>query len=379
VRQANATSDGFIGLSCRRTVTHATRGADGGDATRCAEAWRARRAEALRCSKIAAPEGGRDGRRNPGQVVEKMNNIVVMLRQNADRWVALLQQKLPQHRVLAEVDSAAGEVAYAVVGKPTPGALRALRGLRVVFSVNAGIEALLESGEVPAGVPIVRMVDDGLAEGMLEWALASVLAWHRNLFAYRASQAAGHWRPLEERLARDRTATVLGAGHLGARVAAALAGLGFVTRAFSRSPKAIAGVSCLHGAAQLEAAVTGADFLVNLLPLTPATENLIDARLLSRLARGAVLVNGGRGRNVVDEAVLAALDAGQLRAAVLDVFREEPLPASHPFWHHPGVYLSPHVAAPTHAGTAIDAIAANLTAFEGGAPLRHVVDLARGY
>jgi glyoxylate/hydroxypyruvate reductase A len=308
-----------------------------------------------------------------------MNKIVVLLRQNADHWASLLRAALPRHAVLTQAGAEDREIAYAVVGKPAPGALRTLPGLRVVFSVNAGIEALLESGEVPAGVPIVRMVDAGLAEGMLEWSLASVLAWHRNVFAYRTAQLAGRWAPLDERLARDRTATVLGAGHLGGRVARALAGLGFRTRAFSRTPKDIPGVTCLCGATGLDAAVADADFLVNLLPLTPATENLIDARLLALLAPGAVLVNGGRGRHVVDAAVIQALDSGALRAAVLDVFREEPLPTSHPFWHHPGVYLSPHVAAPTHAGTAIEAIAANLIAFEGGAPLQHVVDLARGY
>ena len=288
-------------------------------------------------------------------------------------------QALPSHTVLTQADSTPGEIAYAIVGKPAPGALRALSGLKVVFSVNAGVEGLLESGEVPAGLPIVRMVDDGLAEGMLEWALASVLAWHRNLFAYRAAQLEGRWAPRDEHLARDRQVTVLGAGHLGGRVASALAQLGFGTRTWSRSPKQIPGVRSLHGSGQLDEAVAGADFLINLLPLTPATENLIDHRLLSRLAPDAVLINGGRGRHVVDQAVIDLLDRGHLRAAVLDVFRDEPLPQSHPFWRHPGVYLSPHVAAPTHAATAIAVIAENLLAFERGEPLRHVVDLTRGY
>ncbi len=308
-----------------------------------------------------------------------MNIIAILLRSQAAHWTSLLQQALPNHKVVTGVDAAHGDIAYAVVGKPEPGVLRELNGLKVVFSVNAGIESLLESGEVPAGVPIVRMVDEGLAEGMLEWVLASVLAWHRNLFAYRTLQQALRWEPLEEKLARDRKVTVLGAGHLGGRVALALAGLGFQTVAWSRTPKVISGVRSLHGAAQLQDAVANAEFLINLLPLTPTTENVIDRGLLQHLARGAVLINGGRGRHLVDQDVLSQLDNGQLRAAVLDVFREEPLPAGHPFWTHPGVYITPHVAAPTHAKTAIAAIAGNLTAFEGGAPLRHVVDLKRGY
>ncbi len=307
-----------------------------------------------------------------------MKKIVVLLRSNIDEWLTLLRGALPQHVVVGDLHEAADAV-YAIVGKPAPGVLAALRELRVVFSVNAGVEALLESGEVPAGVAIVRMVDDGLAEGMLEWVLATTLAWHRNLFAYRELQATGIWAPLREILARDRRVTVLGAGHLGGRVAAALAQIGFDTRAWSRTPKRIPGVDSFAGAGSLHAAVQDAEILINLLPLTPATENILDAPLLAHLAPNAVLINAGRGRHVVDRAVLELLDSGRLRAAVLDVFREEPLPQSHPFWGHPGVYVTPHVAAPTHASTAVAAIAENLRGHEAGAELRHVVDLARGY
>jgi glyoxylate/hydroxypyruvate reductase len=307
-----------------------------------------------------------------------MKRIAVLLRSNTDEWLALLRAALPQHMVVGDVAEAA-EADYAVVGKPAPGVLAAMAELQVVFSVNAGVEALLESGEVPAGIPIVRMVDDGLAEGMVEWVLATTLAWHRNLFAYRDRQLKGTWAPLREVLARDRRVTVLGAGHLGGRVAAALAQIGFNTRVWSRTPKQIPGVMSMSGDGALPGAIQGAEILINLLPLTPATENLLDLALLSPLAANAVLINAGRGRHVVDRAVLELLDGGRLRAAVLDVFREEPLPQSDPFWRHPGVYITPHVAAPTHASTAVAAIAENLRAYESGAELRHVVDLTRGY
>jgi len=306
-----------------------------------------------------------------------MKKLRVMLRSNTAQWVELLQRALPDHVIVTEADDA--DIPYAVVGKPAPGALAAMIGLKVVFSVNAGIEALLESGEVPVHIPIVRMVDDGLAEGMLEWILATTLAWHRNLFVYRRQQRDGVWSPRQEVLARDRCVTVLGAGHLGGRVAEWLARLGFKTRAWSRSLKQIPGVHCHFGPDGLDAAVADCEILINLLPLTPATENLLDRRLLSRLAPQSVLINGGRGRHVVDQAVIDLLDSGHLRAAVLDVFREEPLPENHAFWRHPGVYLTPHVAAPTHAATAVAAIADNILGYESGAALRHVVDLERGY
>jgi glyoxylate/hydroxypyruvate reductase len=302
--------------------------------------------------------------------------ILVMLKSNPEQWAQRLRGALPDHEVLLSPN---GNIDYAVVSKPQPGALASIPGLKAVFSVNAGIEALLPHGVVPTGIPIVRMVDDGLAEGMLEWVLAVTLAWHRNLFDYRALQLSLTWAPMQEVLARDRRVCVLGAGELGGRVAAALARIGFNTRTWSRSPKQITGVASLSGADRLEEAAADCEILINLLPLTPATENLLDHRLLSRLSKRAVLINAGRGGHVVDQAVIDALDSGQLRAAVLDVFREEPLPQSHPFWRHPGVYLTPHVAAPTHVASAVAAIADNIRAFEAGAPLRHVVELTRGY
>jgi glyoxylate/hydroxypyruvate reductase A len=307
-----------------------------------------------------------------------MKKIAVLLRSNTDEWLALLRAALPQHIVVGDVADAA-DATYAVVGKPAPGVLAALGELQIVFSVNAGVEALLESGEVPVGIPIVRMVDDGLAEGMLEWVLATTLAWHRNLFAYRERQSQGAWAPLREVLARDRRVTVLGAGHLGGRAAAALAQIGFKVRVWSRTAKQIPGVVSMAGDEALPGAIQDAEILINLLPLTPATEDLLDAPLLTGLAPNAVLINAGRGRHVVDQTVIELLDSGRLRAAVLDVFREEPLPHAHPFWRHPGVYITPHVAAPTHASTAVAAIAENLLGFESGAALRYVVDPVRGY
>ena len=311
-------------------------------------------------------------------MVVSMKKLLVMLRSGAEEWAQRLQRELPHHEVVLNA-AGAGDIAYAVVGKPAPGTLAGIPGLEIVFSVNAGIEALIEPGVVPAGIRIVRMVDEGLAEGMLEWILATTLAWHRNLFAYRSAQLAGRWEPLQELLARDRQVTVLGAGHLGGRVAALLAQIGFKTRVWSRTLRQIPGVTAFAGDAALTAAVTGSDFLINLLPLTPLTENLLGRQLLSLLAPRAVLINAGRGRHVVDEEVLELLDLGHLRAAVLDVYRQEPLPPEHPFWRHPGIYLTPHVAAPTHASTAVAAIAANLLGFESGGHLRHVVDLQRGY
>ncbi|PZN94440.1 MAG: glyoxylate/hydroxypyruvate reductase A [Alphaproteobacteria bacterium] len=305
-----------------------------------------------------------------------MKTLFIAARSDPEAMAAMFRAELPGHDVVTTPPT--GPVHYAVVGKPEPGVLAGLQGVELVLSLNAGIEYLLALDEVPPQVPIVRMVDPGLVEGMTEWVAAQLLAWHRNLFTYRDQQAAGAWRQHAELMARERTVTVLGAGALGGPVATMLATLGFQVRTWSRSGRAVAGTASFGGG-DLAAAVTGADALVNLLPATAATTNLIDAALLARLAPGALLVNAGRGAAVVDADVIAALDAGQLSAAVLDVFRTEPLPAEHPFWAHPRVFVSPHVAAPTHARTAVAVMADSVRRHERGEPVPHVVDRSLGY
>ena len=307
-----------------------------------------------------------------------MRRILVAAKSQPEVWAELFRQELPSHEVLTS-PPAAGEVAYVVVGKPDPGLIAGLPGLEVVLSLNAGVEHLLASGEAGEHLPIVRMVDPGLVDGMVEWVAAEVLAWHRNLFAYRDQQREGVWRQRPEKLARERTVAVLGAGALGGPVAAMLHTLGFQLRVWSRTAREVSGATSYAGPAGFADCLAGADVLVNLLPSTAETRDLIDAAALARLAPGAFLVNAGRGASVVDADLIAALDSGQLGAAALDVFRQEPLPPEHPFWRHPRVLLSPHVAAPTHARIAVAVMAETVRRHERGEPLLNLVDRARGY
>jgi glyoxylate/hydroxypyruvate reductase A len=270
-------------------------------------------------------------------------------------------------------------VQYIVVGRPLPGVIAGVPGLELVVSLNAGIEHLLANGEVPEGLPIVRLVDDGLALGMADWVLAQALAWHRNLLVYKDLQARREWAPQPEKLARERKVTVLGAGALGLPVAEHFVHFGFDTRVWSRSGRTVSGASAFAGKDRLIAAIQGADILVNLLPLTPETADIVDKTVLSALAPGAFFINGARGAHVVDADLIAALDSGQLSGAALDVFRTEPLPAEDPLWSHPKILVSPHVAAPTHAHTAVKEMAENIRRFERGDPLPHLVDRTLGY
>ena len=270
-------------------------------------------------------------------------------------------------------------VPFLVVGRPPSGVIAAIPGVQIVLSLNAGIEHILAGGEVPPDVPIVRLVDDALAEGMSEWVLGQALAWHRNFALYAGQQARLDWTQQSEKLAKDRLVTVLGAGELGRAVAGHFVRFGFKTRVWSRSGREIAGATTFAGRGQLLAAADGADILVNLLPLTPETADIVDAALLARLNPGAFFINGARGGHVVDADLIAALDSGQLSSAALDVFRTEPLPVDDPLWRHPKVLLFPHVSAPTHPESAVVQIADTIGRYERGEPIANIVDRTRGY
>jgi glyoxylate/hydroxypyruvate reductase A len=247
---------------------------------------------------------------------------------------------------------------------------------RAVLNLWAGVEKI--TGNPTLHIPLARMVDHGLTQGMVEWVTGHVLRHHLGMDAHILHQD-GVWRPEVPPLAHDRRVSVLGLGALGAACARMLASLGFATTGWSRRPKQIDGVRCLSGEDGLQQALACADILVLLLPLTPETETLLDARRLALLPQGAVIVNPGRGPLIDDAALLAALDSGHLGHATLDVFRVEPLPADHPFWAHPRVTVTPHIASETRPETAAQVIAENIRRGEAGEPLLHVVDRSAGY
>lgn len=247
---------------------------------------------------------------------------------------------------------------------------------KAVLSLWAGVERIV--GNTTLTQPLCRMVDDGLTEGMMEWVVGHTLRHHLGMDRHIINP--GHvWDPTCPPLARERPVAMLGMGALGTACARALAALNFPVTGWSRSPKEVAGIRCLHGEAGLEAALRGAAIVVLLLPKTPETENLLDARRLSWLPKGAVILNPGRGPLIDDAALLAALDAGQVGHATLDVFRVEPLPKDHPYWTHPRVTVTPHIAADTRASGASQVLVENIRRGEAGVPFLHRVDRGLGY
>jgi glyoxylate/hydroxypyruvate reductase A len=299
----------------------------------------------------------------------------------------------PQYRAPLEDALACAGVAARLTTAAEPGAVdyivyspggtiddfRPFTRARAVLNLWAGVERIVTNPTLTQ--PLCRMVDPAMTESMTEWVVAHVMRHHVGTDRHVLGQD-GVWRhdvAAVPPLARERAVTILGMGELGRAAAGALRGLGFPVTGWSRGPQAVAGVRCLCGAAGLDAALAGAQVAVTLLPRTPATENILNARTLGLLARGAVVINPGRGHLIDDAALLAALESGQVGHATLDVFREEPLPPAHPFWAHPRVTVTPHIAAYTRPETAAPVLAENIRRGEAGEPLLHLVDRARGY
>ena len=248
--------------------------------------------------------------------------------------------------------------------------------LRAVMNLWAGVEDVV--GNPTLRAPLTRMVDHGLKQGMTEWVTGHVLRHHLGMDAHISGQD-GVWRKAIPPLAEDRPVTILGMGALGQACAQSLVQLGFPVTSWSRSAKQIDNVRSFHGDAGLQMALRDAEILVLLLPDTAATTNIINIETLSWLARGAFLINPGRGTLVDDAALIKHLDSGQIGHATLDVFRTEPLPADHPYWAHPRVTVTPHIASSTRETTASKVIAENIRRDQNGETMLYLVDREMGY
>jgi glyoxylate/hydroxypyruvate reductase len=281
-------------------------------------------------------------------------------------------------RFWPEIGDAAA-IEYALVWQPEPGLLASLPNLKLIASLAAGVDHILRDPAAPRHVPIMRLVDPYMTQAMSEYVALQVLRLHRQDFDYRAHQAAAEWHEHGQKNAAERPVGILGFGQLGQDAGRKLQAIGFDVAGWSRSPKEVPGFTCHAGAAGLDELLARSEILVSLLPSTDETEGILNAGLFARLPRGAGLVNAGRGRHLVEADLLAALDGGQLSAAALDVFREEPLPATHPFWRHPRIIVTPHIAAETNPPTATAIIGKAIDDFEAGLPLANLIDPRRGY
>lgn len=301
----------------------------------------------------------------------------------AEKWINGLEQRLPQVRVREWTPGDEGPADYALVRQP-PVAMLQGRKLKGVFALGAGVDDILgqlrDHPEMLAeGVPLFRLEDTGMGRQMQEYAVWHVLGWYRRFHDYQQQKSQTLWQPLRNHSREAFTIGILGAGVLGSSVAESLRFFGFPVRCWSRSPKTLPGVTSFHGEAQLGEFLAGTRVLINLLPNTPQTLGILNRKLLSQLQPEAYLINLARGAHLVEEDLLAALAAGEIKAAALDVFVQEPLAQDHPFWAHPAIAITPHNAAVTLQEEAMDYIADAIRLREAGEMPSGQVDLARGY
>ena len=306
---------------------------------------------------------------------------------DASAWLYELALALPGADVREWQPGDDASADFAVVWKPPRELLAARAGLRAIFNLGAGVDAILaqereQPGTLPRDALLVRLEDSGMAQQMSEYVMHAVLRYQRRFDEYALAQAERTWKALAPHPRNTFTVGVLGVGVLGAQVARAIASLGVPVRGFSRSAKHLDGIETyageLHGA-EFDRFLDGVKLLVNLLPATPDTTNVLNARAFSKLARGAYLVNVARGAHLVEQDLLDALASGTLAAATLDVFRDEPLPPGHPFWRAPRITITPHVSALTLRDEAIAQIADKIAALSRGETVSGIVDVERGY
>lgn len=304
-------------------------------------------------------------------------SLILLFAAGASRWAAW---EGPLRRALSgldvdlvtEAEPATVDAILYAPGADTPADFGPYTRCRAVLSLWAGVERIV--GNATLTMPLCRMVDPGLTQGMVEYVTGHVLKVHLGI-----GPRATRWMPVVPPLASDRVVAMLGLGELGSACGRALAGLGFQVLGWSRTPRSLPGITCHHGPEGLRAVLGKAQIVVTLMPATPATHNLLNAETLSWLPRGAHVINPGRGVLIDDDALLAALDSGHLASATLDVFRTEPLPQGHPYWAHPSVTVTPHIAAETRPESAARRVAENVRRLLQGEPLLHVVDRQAGY
>jgi glyoxylate/hydroxypyruvate reductase A len=271
------------------------------------------------------------------------------------------------------------DIEFALSWHHPPGEFKKYKHLKCIASLGAGVDHLLDDPDLPAGVPITRVVEFSMAQSMSEYVILAVLNHCRQFDDYRTDQSQKKWQPRIPLLTGDMRVGIMGLGQLGKDAAGKLSALGFAVNGWSKTPKSIKGVAGFAGARALNDFLSRTRILICMLPLTPQTEGILSRQTFDRLPAGAYVINVARGAHLIEDDLLAALDAGQLSGACLDVFDTEPLPADHPFWDHPKVKVTPHISSITFPRAVAPQIIDNYRRCQAGQPLLNVVDPSRGY
>lgn len=299
---------------------------------------------------------------------------------NADLWRQEIGKRLPDldFRVWPDCGDPA-EIEYLLAFRAEPGMFPRFPNLKAVLATGAGVDGILGVPDYPRGLPLARIVDDWMTTQIVQWVVHAILHFERRFEDYAAQQRRCEWKELEIWSERVPRVGILGCGEIGGAAGRLLAAMEFDVAGWTRRPKDLGPIANFAGGDGLIPFLRRSDHLVCLLPLTEATAGILDARTLAELPRGAFVINAARGRHVVTEDLIAALDSGQIAGAFLDVTDPEPLPPDHPLWRHPRVLVTPHVAGITNPYTAAAQIAENIRRLRAGEPLLNEVDTGSGY
>lgn len=299
---------------------------------------------------------------------------------NVASWVKHLGLQKPgiDIRIWPEVGDA-DHITFALCWNHPPGELKKYKNLKCIASLGAGVDHIMRDPDLPAGVPITRVVEQCMSQSMSEYAVLAVLNYCRQFDSFRTDQSQKKWRPRIPLLAADMPIGIMGLGQLGKDAAKKLSYLGFPVSGWSQTPKNIEGVTCLAGDEALDDFLSRARILICLLPLTPKTKGILNRKTFDKLPAGAYVINIARGQHLIEKDLLAAIDVGQLAGACLDVFEVEPLPENHPFWSHPKIIVTPHISSITYPKAVAPQIIENYQRAKTGNTLLHVVDMEGGY
>ncbi len=295
-------------------------------------------------------------------------------------WVKYLSMQAPgiDIRIWPEVGDA-DDIEFALSWNHPQGEFKKYKNIKCIASLGAGVDHILRDSDLPAGVPVTRVVASSMAQSMSEYAVLGVLNYCRQFDSYRANQSQKKWQPRIPLLAADMRIGIMGLGQLGKDAAKKLSYLGFPVTGWSQTPKDIERVKCLAGEDALDDFLSQTRILICMLPLTPKTKGILNHKTFDKLPAGAYVINVARGQHLIEKDLLAALDSGQLDGACLDVFDVEPLPEDHPFWNHPKIIVTPHISSITYPKGVAPQIIENYRRTKTGKPLLNVVDIKRGY
>lgn len=309
-----------------------------------------------------------------------MSIAICFNNKDPEPWRQFLQQKLTEVNIeiYPEITDK-HRVTFALCWKADKNILTQFPNLKVVQSVGASIDHLTLNQDLPKDITLSRIVDKRLSSDMYEFLLAGILSHIKGFSAYSQDKDQKKWVQRNYKTIPETNVAILGLGKIGALVGSQLANLGFMVKGWAQSEKDIPKVSAFFGELGLKETMKDADILINILPLTPATKNILNRQTLSLLKSGAYLINVGRGEHLVENDLLVLLDSGHLSGALLDVFRTEPLPLSHPFWKQENIRITPHVAALTQVDSAADIVVTNYRRMLAGQELMHLASLEKGY